>query len=163
MLEIAWVQEGSTFGVNATGVGGALCPRIEVAAGGVGVVGLAGVRLLTQTVTTSGLDTLLVQALEGCRAPWASHHPAKVLLGLALAAAAGGDCLADTALLRGQESLVGAVASAATVTRVVRALAAGIALSGGGSGPGASHGAVGGCGPWPAPAPPRRESAAATR
>lgn len=91
------------------------------------MVGLAGVRLLTQTVTTSGLDTLLVQALEGCRAPWASHHPAKVLLDLALAAAAGGDCLADTALLRGQESLVGAVASAATVTRVVRALAAGIA------------------------------------
>lgn len=60
-------------------------------------------------------------------APWrrrsARHDPAKVRTDLALTLALGGDCLADVALLRGEPEVFGAVASEATLSRAIAALA----------------------------------------
>jgi hypothetical protein len=54
----------------------------------------------------------------------AVHDPAKVVLDLAVTLALGGDCLADMALLRSELGLYGPVASDATVSRTISALAA---------------------------------------
>ena len=80
--------------------------------------------LLTQTVTTTGLGKALSQALEPWRKPLAIHDPAKVILDLAVAVALGGDCLSDVALLRAEPGVYGKVASDATVSRTIDALAA---------------------------------------
>ena len=58
------------------------------------------------------------------RKPSAVHDPAKVVLDLAVTLALGGDCLAYIALLRGEPGLYGPVASDATVSRTITALAA---------------------------------------
>ena len=42
----------------------------------------------------------------------AVHDPGKILLGVALAVALGGDCLADAGMLRGEPAVFGALASA---------------------------------------------------
>ena len=62
-------------------------------------------------------------ALSGWRKPLAVHDPAKVVLDLAVTMALGGDCLADIALLRSEPGLYGSVASEATVSRTIAALA----------------------------------------
>lgn len=80
--------------------------------------------LLTQTVRVSGLDESLSQALGSRRAPTAVHDPVRVLTDLAVVLVLGGDCLADVALLRGEPELFGSVASEATFSRMVIALAA---------------------------------------
>jgi hypothetical protein len=72
----------------------------------------------------AGLDEELSKQLGRWRKPTAVHDPAKILLDLALTLAAGGDCLADVALLRGQPGVFGPVASDPTVSRSVTALAA---------------------------------------
>ena len=77
-------------------------PRVHTDAAAAGVVSSAGVVLLVEAVRVSGLDTALSQELARWRKPTAVHDPAKILLDLALTLAAGGDCLADIALLRGQ-------------------------------------------------------------
>ncbi|MCM3662643.1 IS1380 family transposase, partial [Georgenia satyanarayanai] len=52
------------------------------------------------------------------------HDPAKVVLDLAVTLALGGECLADIALLRAEPGVYGPVASDATVSRTIDALAA---------------------------------------
>jgi hypothetical protein len=52
------------------------------------------------------------------------HDPGKILTDLAVALAAGGDCLADVATLRAQPELFGPVASDPVVSRLITALAA---------------------------------------
>lgn len=58
-------------------------------------------------------------ALALWRSPRAVHDPAKVVLDLAIAVALGGDCAADLAVVRAQPQLFGAVASDATVSRLI--------------------------------------------
>ena len=86
-------------------------PRVRVDAAPVGAVGQAGGVLLTRTAQATGLARALREALAPWRKPLAVHDPAKVVLDLAVAAALGGDCLADAALLRAEPGVYGAVAS----------------------------------------------------
>lgn len=91
---------------------------------GASVVSQAGATVLTETVRTLGLDRALSAALRPWRPETAVHDPAKVLLDLAVTLAAGGDCLADVAVLRAEPGLFGRVASDPTVSRVIDRLAA---------------------------------------
>ena len=87
----------------------------------------AGAVLLIETIRATGLDRALREALEPWRKPTAVHDPAKVVLDLAVTLAAGGDCLADIAVLRDQpvgRAVFGLVASDPTVSRTIDALAA---------------------------------------
>src|ERR1035437_1915584 len=86
-----------------------------------GAVGQDGGVLLTTTIAASGLGPAMSDALSVWRKPLAVHDPAKVVLDLAVTL--GGDCLADSALLRSEPGLYGAVASDATVSRTITALA----------------------------------------
>ena len=99
-------------------------PRVRVDTSASGAVGQAGGVLLTQTVTATGMRRELSGALARWRKPLAVHDPAKVTLDLAVMLALGGDCLADIALLRGEPGVYGLVASDATVSRTIDALAA---------------------------------------
>ena len=84
---------------------------------------LSGAQLLAETARVSGVDVGLSVALEGWRKPRAVHDPGKIVLDLAVMLAAGGDCPADTALLRAGADLFGPVASAPTICRLVDDLA----------------------------------------
>jgi hypothetical protein len=97
------------------------CSVVDTVA--VGVVSQAGGVLLTDTISTVGLDASLVAALAPWRLPLAVHDPAKVVLDLAVTLALGGDCLADIGLLRAEPGLFGLVASDPTVSRVIDRLA----------------------------------------
>lgn len=99
-------------------------PSVRVDAAPVAAVGSAGGVLLTEVLAVSGLSSALSAGLERWRKPTARHDPAKVLTDLALTLALGGDCLADAAVLRGEPEVFGAVASEATVSRTITALAA---------------------------------------
>jgi hypothetical protein len=87
------------------------------------LVSSAGGVLLRQTLRCSGLQKSMSAALAPWRAPRAVHDPAKVLCDLVTAVALGGDCAADIAVVRAQPDLFGTVASDATVSRLVTALA----------------------------------------
>jgi hypothetical protein len=95
-----------------------------VSADGSGIVSQAGTLLLTQALRVVGLDRGLAVALGRWRAPRTVHDPGKIVADLAVAVAAGGDCLADVAVLRAQPELFGPVASDPVVSRLVSALAA---------------------------------------
>ncbi len=99
-------------------------PRVGVDAAGSGVVSHAGGIALVETVRVSGLDRGLSRSLAPWRKPTARHDPAKIVLDLAISLALGGDCLADVAVLRAAPGVFGPVASDATVSRTVDALAA---------------------------------------
>jgi hypothetical protein len=99
-------------------------PRIQVDTTNSGAVGQAGGVLLTETIAAAGLGPAMSAALSGWRKPLAVHDPAKVVVDLAVTLALGGDCLADIALLRSEPGLYGPVASDATVSRTITALAA---------------------------------------
>jgi hypothetical protein len=105
---------------NSTG----FYPRIQVDTTNSGAVGQAGGVLLTETIAAAGLGSAMSVALSGWRKPLAVHDPAKVVVDLAVTLALGGDCLADIALLRSEPGLYGRVASDATVSRTITALAA---------------------------------------
>ncbi len=79
----------------------------------------AGVELLYRAARASGLDAALAAELARFRKARAGHDPGKVVLDLAVMLAAGGDCPADTALLRGREAVFGPVASDQTISRTV--------------------------------------------
>ena len=98
-------------------------PRIQVDTTNSGAVGQAGGVLLTETIAAAGLGPAMSAALSGWRKPLAVHDPAKVIVDLAVTLALGGDCLADIALLRSEPGLYGRVASDATVSRTITALA----------------------------------------
>lgn len=87
------------------------------------LVSSAGGVLLRQTLRCSGLEKSMSAALAPWRAPRSVHDPAKVLCDLVTAVALGGDCAADIAVVRAQPDLFGAVASDATVSRLVATLA----------------------------------------
>ncbi|HVX68094.1 MAG TPA: IS1380 family transposase [Mycobacteriales bacterium] len=99
--------------------------RLEVAATGEGLVSRGGLVLLAETARVARLERELRIRL----APWtrerAVHDPARVVVQLGYALAAGGDCLADVGVLRDATAIVGPVASDPTVSRVVDDLAAG--------------------------------------
>jgi hypothetical protein len=98
------------------------CPAADSA--GAQVVSQAGGVLLCETVRAVGLDGELAAALAPWRRPLAIHDPGKIVCDLAVMLALGGDCLADGALLRAEPGIYGPVASDATVSRAVDALAA---------------------------------------
>ena len=104
---------------NTTG----LYPRVQVDTSPSPAVGQGGAVLLTDTIHVSGLDAALAAALGPWRKPTSVHHPAKIVLDLAVSLAVGGDCLADVAVVRSEPGLFGHVASDATVSRLVDTLA----------------------------------------
>jgi hypothetical protein len=99
-------------------------PRLNVDTTTSGAVAQAGGVLLTETVAATGIGRELSTELTRWFKPLAIHDPAKVLTDLAVTLALGGDCLADIALLRGEPGVYGLVASDATVSRTIDALAA---------------------------------------
>ncbi|MFE0930926.1 IS1380 family transposase [Streptomyces mutabilis] len=99
-------------------------PRVRTEGGGRAVVSQAGSVLLVETVRKAGLDTAISEALAPWRKARAVHDPGKILLDVALAAALGGDCLADVAMLRCEPAVFGPVASDPTVSRLIDTLAA---------------------------------------
>ncbi len=100
-----------------------LYPRLRVDARGTSAVSQAGGVLLVETVRAAGLDEGLSRALAPWRKPGSVHDPAKILLDLAVAVALGGDCLADVAVTRAEPAVFGRVASDATISRTIAALA----------------------------------------
>ena len=98
--------------------------RLHVDTRASAAVGQAGGVLLTETIAVTGLGRELSAALAGWRKPVAVHDPAKVITDLAVTFALGGDCLSDIALLRAEAGIYGRVASDATVSRTIDALAA---------------------------------------
>ena len=100
-----------------------LYPSVVVKSGDVPAVGLAGARLLTETIRVTSLDASLSKALSSWRGSWAVHDPGKIMADLAVCVALGGRCLSDVALLRCQGEVFGPVASDPTVCRLVGTLA----------------------------------------
>lgn len=98
-------------------------PRPDADTAATSIVSHAGTVLLTETITTVGLDRALSSALARWRPRLARHDPAKVLVDLALGLAVGGDCLADVAVLRAEPRVFGLVASDPTVSRTIDRLA----------------------------------------
>lgn len=99
-------------------------PRADVDAVAVSAVGHAGGVLLTETIRATGLDRTLSGRLRPWRKPFAIHDPGKVVLDLAVTLALGGDALSDIATVRAEPGVYGLVASDATVSRTITALAA---------------------------------------
>lgn len=99
-------------------------PRVRVDAFGSAVGSQGCGVLLVETIRVSGVDRLLSAALAPWRKPLAVHDPVKVVTDLAVSLALGGDCLADIAVLRAEPGVYGLVASDATVSRTIDALAA---------------------------------------
>ena len=105
--------------VKATG----LYPSVGTESGDVSAVGLAGARLLTETIQVTGLGEELCGALSSWRRTWSVHDPGKVMADLAVCVALGGRCLSDLSLLRCEKEVFGPVASDPTVCRLVKTLA----------------------------------------
>ena len=119
MLRSVHDQERGTLVVKNSG----LYPSVVAESGDVPAVGLAGARLLTETIRVTSLDASLSKVLSSWRGPWAVHDPGKIILDLAVYVALGGRCLSDVALLRCQGEVFGTVASDPTVCRLVGTLA----------------------------------------
>jgi hypothetical protein len=94
-------------------------PKIVVTADGRGVVGHAGVRLLTDLADATGLSEAMSEALAPSRQRDRGHDPGRVAVDLAVLLADGGEAIADLAVLRNQGDLFGPVASDATAWRVL--------------------------------------------
>ncbi len=82
----------------------------------------AGTGLVVGVSRHLGVERALRAACDGVR-PRALHHPGTVLTDVATMLADGGTRLRHLSVLAGQPGLFGAVASAATVTRTIAALA----------------------------------------
>lgn len=95
---------------------------IEVTADGDGLVSHAGAALLAEMADRVGLTEGLSWALEPTRERRSAHDPGRVLRDLAVMLADGGDCVTDLEALRGQERMFGAIASEATVHRVLKSI-----------------------------------------
>jgi hypothetical protein len=98
------------------------CGGFRVEAGRESLISSTGASLLLQTAQVSGLASGLSGQLRPWRAARSIHDPGKTVLDLAVAIALGGDCLADTALLRAQPELFGPVASDPTISRLIDTL-----------------------------------------
>ncbi|WP_295697085.1 IS1380 family transposase [Lapillicoccus sp.] len=98
-------------------------PPVRVDSAPVAAVGSAGGVLLTTAAEVTGLSAALRDGLSPWRKPTAVHDPGKVLTDLSMTLALGGDCLADAAVIRSEPGIYGRVASEATVSRTITALA----------------------------------------
>ncbi len=98
-------------------------PFVRVDSAPVAAVGSAGGVLLTTAAEVTGLSSALRDGLSRWRKPAAVHDPGKVLTDLSVTLALGGDCLADAAIIRSEPGIYGRVASEATVSRTITALA----------------------------------------
>lgn len=98
------------------------CGVVGVEAGGESLISSAGAALLLKSAQVSGLSGDLSRVLRPWRAPRSVHDPGKTVLDLAVTIALGGDCLADTAVVRAQPELFGAVASDPTISRLIDSL-----------------------------------------
>ena len=126
-----------------------LYPSVVAESGDVPAVGLAGARLLTETIRVTSLDASLSKALSWWRGSWAVHDPGKIMADLAVCVALGGRCLSDLSLLRCDKEVFGPVASDPTVSRLVGTLADHVeAVEAAEAGPAGRCGS--GCGTWPA-------------
>jgi hypothetical protein len=103
---------------------------VEVVADGDGVVSHAGAALLVEAAERLGLTAELSDALAEVRERRGRHDPGRVIRDLAVMLADGGDCLSDLRAVRDQQSLFGAVASDATASRLIDALACDAGLMG---------------------------------
>jgi Transposase DDE domain group 1 len=99
-------------------------PKITVSDHGSRIVSQAGALLLTETARITGLAAGLSGGLGRWRASRAVHDPGKIVTNLAVAVGLGGDCLADTGVLRAEPELFGPVASDPVISRLVARLAA---------------------------------------
>jgi hypothetical protein len=107
-------------------VKGISCGGLVLDAGRESLISSSGGLLLQRTIRLAGLDRSLSAGLARWRGRRAAHDPAKVVLDLATTVALGGDCAADLAVVRAQREVFGPVASDATVSRLIGALAADI-------------------------------------
>ncbi len=97
---------------------------VGVDVGGESLISSAGAALLVKSAQVSGLAGGLSQAMDPWRSARSIHDPGKTVLDLALAIALGGDCAADTAVLRAQPEVFGAVASDPTISRLLDTMGA---------------------------------------
>jgi Transposase DDE domain group 1 len=97
--------------------------RFQLRGEATGLVSQAGVELLYRTATASGLETALTTQLAGFGRARSAHDPGKIILDLVVTLSVGGDCPADTAMLRGGHGLFGPVASDPTISRLIHRLA----------------------------------------
>ena len=93
--------------------------RVKVTADGEGVVSHAGVELLRELASFTGLATAWDAALLGTYKAMPIHFPGRVLADMAVAIADGADSISDLQVLRDQPQLFGAVASTPTAWRVL--------------------------------------------
>ena len=96
---------------------------LRVTADGTGVVGHVGAALLAELADRLGLTAALGWRADRSQTRRHRHQAGRVLRGLAVLLADGGDCLSDLAALRDQPELFGEVASTATAWRVVEPVA----------------------------------------
>jgi hypothetical protein len=99
-------------------------PRLAADGDGAGLVSQAGTVLLVRAAERIGLVKGLSEALAPWRKPLATHDPGKTVLDLAIAVAAGADCVSDVMVLRDQPGVFGPVASDPTISRLITTLAA---------------------------------------
>jgi len=90
-----------------------------VTADGQGVANHVGALLLAEMADWSGITDGFSDAMNSTRERRSAHDPGVVLRDLAVTIADGGDCVTDLAMLRGQESIFGPVASDVTAWRTV--------------------------------------------
>jgi len=92
-------------------------PTVQVSAGGKGVVSHAGSRLLVDLADRSTLTGQLSAVSAGRISPQTAHDPGRLLTGLAVMIADGGECLSDIATFAVRPGVFGPVASDSTVSR----------------------------------------------
>jgi hypothetical protein len=97
--------------------------NVEVTADGDGLVSHAGSALLAQVADKTGLTRALSRELGPLQLRAGSHDRGRVIRGLAVMLADGGDCLADLGAVRDQAVLFGQTASDATAFRVIDQIA----------------------------------------
>jgi hypothetical protein len=115
LLKVYRSRTEGTCWVKATGTR----PKIIVTAGGRGVVGHAGARLLADVAQAVGLTGACSDALAGLRQRRGVHDPGRVVVDLAVMLADGGEAICDLAVLRDQAQLFGPVASDPTAWRLL--------------------------------------------
>src|SRR3954465_4941229 len=101
---------------------------VEVTAGGGGLVGDAGGALLARAADKLGLTKSLSLRLAAIKQRRRGHDPGRVIGGLAVMLADGGECVTDLGAVRDQQTLFGPVASNSTAFRVIDRIAADAAL-----------------------------------
>ena len=100
-------------------------PRVVVQGDGAGLVGQAGGRLPVELAERSGVQAELSRTPAPLAKRVRRRDPARLLVDLAVALAAGGECISDLAVLRQQPELFGEVASTSTPWRVLDSIGPG--------------------------------------